>query len=242
MDKYIPYVGIVELVGTNDPAVDIPVVVVSPTDEIVNLDAELVANDNVFVPDKYIPFVGAVELVGINDADVLVPVVTVFPVEDIENLIAEFVANATVFAADKYIPFVGTTEPVGMWAAEVRFPVVVMSELEEIDPEKVNTPELFMFSLIDELVEKAKVFAADKYIPFVGAVELVGTNDAAVLVPEIAKSPKLERLPPAPVILPETVRFPPLVNVNKLVAPLLICNGYKGAVVPIPTAEMLLML
>lgn len=117
-----------------------------------------------------------------------------------------------------------------------------MSELEEIDPEKVNTPELFMFSLIDELVEKAKVFAADKYIPFVGAVELVGTNDAAVLVPEIAKSPKLERLPPAPVILPETVRFPPLVKVNKLVAPLLICNGYKGAVVPIPTAEMLLML
>lgn len=79
-DRYIPFVGTVELVGINAADVSVPVVVELPDESSENLIAEFVANANVFAADRYMPLLGAVEPVGINAEAVLVDVLDAAPV------------------------------------------------------------------------------------------------------------------------------------------------------------------
>jgi hypothetical protein len=73
-DKYIPFAGIVLLVGIKLCAVFVPAEVVSPPETIVtapvapmvSLDPLFVANARVLTADKYIPLDGIVALVGIK--------------------------------------------------------------------------------------------------------------------------------------------------------------------------------
>lgn len=200
-DKYIPFVGTTLEVGEKLLEVVVPVTVKdpvafkSPEELIVSLAALAVEKESVLAEGKYIPFVGIVlpvgtKLVALKLAPtVRPPVMFTFPVGSMVNRTPLFVAIDTVLAAERYIPFVGTVLPVGTKLVALKLEPMVRPPVIVTSPVALTENLTALFVAIDT------VLAADRYRPFVGATDPVGTKDVPVNLPVATRFPEHDRLP-----------------------------------------------